>query len=208
MINLKKDLYKITAYHCPACGGITKPNKRFCEYCGRDLGIRQNNKKGFRARFLIDCGNYIYFDNLHHFTIEESLQDVDCVRDVSGYLHRVYLPPQRKFELEFQLTERTREFLDKCQEGIHDTRIEVIDSKYELAFESKSYVCSLLTEFQAAGEIVMQKIQLVEYAGYTRYDTAIPDKIVAEMRCPNCGAPIKSRYGACDYCSGWTAVEW
>ena len=202
-------MYKITAYHCPACGGATKPTSRYCNYCGRDLGKRLANNHGFKARFLIDCGNFIYFDNIHSMDIHEEAPDIDCIRDANGYLRRVYLPPQRKYDVNFLLSERAKEFLDRYDDGIHKTRIEIIYGKTQLAFESDAYITRPSLTFNACGDnINLSKIHIIECGDSIRYNTAIPDKIVSQMRCPNCGAVIKSKFGACDYCSGWSEVEW
>ena len=40
------------------------------------------------------------------------------------------------------------------------------------------------------------------------FDSFIPKDVLDELRCPNCGAPIKSRLCACDYCGGWSEVSW
>ena len=36
----------------------------------------------------------------------------------------------------------------------------------------------------------------------------IPRQIANIIHCKNCGAPLRSRIGACDFCGGWNEVEW
>ena len=88
---------------------------------------------------------------------------------------------------------------------IHKIRFEHLGC--DLAYESEVYITSCVREINPC-EVSYQTIYFVSTGRETRCDTAIPMEIVKEMRCPNCGAEIRSRYGACPYCSGWSEVEW
>ena len=160
-----------------------------------------------KARILIDCGNYIYFDEISRIEVEEKYQYSDCYRDVNGILHRTTPFKNTEYSLEMPITKRTVELLKTSYTGSHKTRIEWINGKQDLAFECEGYICQQTTDFEV-GMIATTKFKIIDFGDTEIFNTAIPQKIVEQMRCPNCGAEIKSRFGACDYCSGWSEVEW
>lgn len=98
------------------------------------------------------------------------------------------------------LTERGTDLFDKIKSGTrYNTRIEVLD--IDKAFEINSEVDISIPKF-AVGEQLETRILLSSGKDYSVCQTVVPD----DCTCPNCGAVIRSRYGACDYCGGW--VEW
>lgn len=204
MKKLKKILYKVKAYHCPRCGGVTEPTKKYCDYCGRDLTKRKKDRTN-DFRLLIDNGNYIFYDELKKITIQERIERLDatCLEDT--YRKIIQSPVTHDFSIQIPCTERGMELAKYRYNEIHKIRFENLVC--DLAYESEVYITSCFREFNSCG-FSYQTINFVSIGRETKYDTAIPIEIVKEMRCPNCGAEIRSRYGACPFCSGWSEVSW
>lgn len=203
----KKILYKTTAYHCPKCGGITDPRKRFCDYCSRDLNIRHEYKNKNKFRLLVNCGDYVFFDEIYRMRQNTEVPQIEasCLEDYSCQIFEGI--PRMDFEIEMYLTQRANELLSMLHEGINNIRFEHLG--FDKAFEMQSAVVSSAEishyyQFEAS----TAKIRFEQYKPAKIYTHAIPNEILSEMRCPNCGAPITSRLGACIYCSGWVEAEW
>lgn len=199
----KKILYKVTAYHCPRCGGVTKPTKRYCEYCERELGLRRLNKN--KMRLIVDCGEYVYFDAItniitteNYNTIEATTLGDSCRKMISSPV--VY----RTMEVTFNMDERGRELLKLGLYKIKRIRLENIEA--DIGYEQDAYLGDM-SFINPTEQIILGRMKLVGY-GKSEIGRAIPQEVMKELRCPNCGAPIKSRYGACDYCSGWSEIAW
>lgn len=202
----KKILYKIKAYHCPKCGGITDPKKKYCEYCGRELIVRTDIWHS-PLRLLVDSGNYIYWDEIMDFNmdIEPQIIDCTCLEDTT----RRYLKPrntERKFQVVLPMTWRTAEILQADYKGIHNIRFEYL-GKREAAMECESYISEGKFDI-GAGEIGKLTLNFVSVGGVNYFSSAIPEEIMRQIRCPNCGAPIDNRLGTCRFCSGWSEVMW
>ena len=201
----QKILYKTTAYHCPRCGGITEPTKKYCEFCERDLKLLSENHNDYKMRLLVDCGEYIYFDNLIKFDMSEQIESIDatCLEDTSRTT--LYSKAMgRDIFITLPRSRRTSELLSLPYMGIRKIRFEHLG--VDLGFECESYVSNVTTHIKS-DEWSLTEIKFTTISA-PEVGKAIPQEILTELRCPNCGAPIKSRYGACDYCSGWTEVEW
>lgn len=198
----KKILYKVTAYHCPRCGGITEPTKKYCEYCERDLSIRRDNKT--KVRLLIDFGNYIFYDTVRNieFVSTPSYIEATCLEDT--YSRRIVSNYNEKFSVDLLACDRSLELPHIKSEGIHKVRLECLDM--DLGYEQECYVGNI-SETIYSDEMITSHIEFIG-VGDSVQGKAIPQEIMDEMRCPNCGAKITSRYGACPYCSGWSEVEW
>ncbi len=202
----KKILYKTTAYHCPRCGGTTEPTKKYCEFCERDLGIRSENHNKNAIRLLVNCEEFIYFDSLTRFETIGDCRTLDCTCLEDNQRH--YMEPRgygMRFTIWLPSNRRSIEILNRNYQGIKTIRLEHLGA--DIGFEAESYVGNVNIEMASSNEISMTEINFVTVSPPVQ-GKAIPDNILSEMRCPNCGAPIKSRYGACDYCSGWSEVEW
>lgn len=200
----KKILYKIKAYHCPRCGGITEPTKKYCEYCERDLALRSENHGSKKVRLLIDCGNYVYFDSISNIEFTQTPQMIECTTLEDTTRHCVVGKYDQNFSVEMPLQQRAMELLNLQYSGIHRIRLEHLG--LDMSYEQACYIANTTSEF-SPNEIVRQRIEFIG-VGESVQGKAIPNDILAEMRCPNCGAPVKSKYGACDYCAGWNEVEW
>ena len=198
----KKILYKVTAYHCPRCGGVTEPTKKYCDYCSRDLTIRKKDHSN-TFRLLIDLGNYIFYDEIMDLSMQERVESIDttCLEDCRRRI--VMSPPTHDFKITIPFTDSGRELISKNYRGIHKIRFEHLG--LDQAYETESYIGSSSIDI---GKAAVQTITFISTGMETRYDTAIPWEVIKEMRCPNCGAPISFRYGACGYCSGWSEVSW
>lgn len=201
----KKILYKVTAYHCPRCGGVTKPTKKYCDYCSRDLAIRRDGNKNI-VRMLIDCGDYVFFDEIKAIETVPTTPMIDCT--MLGDSTRHVFRGRRENEISVVMatdTDRSRELLSLAYSGIHKVRFELIGA--DIGYEQECYISDVQRDVYKPRARLEQKINFVG-VGESKLGGAIPQEVLTELRCPNCGAPILSRYGACDYCSGWNEVEW
>jgi uncharacterized OB-fold protein len=204
----KRILYKTKAYHCPKCGGITDPTKKYCEYCGRELKVRTDIWHS-PLRILIDSGNYVYWDEIMNVQFGPKPEQIECT--MSGDSYRHYIQPRavsESIEIVVPMTWRSAELMELDFKGLHDIRFEFIGRDREHAWECKSYIQNKTIEGFSAGEIAKCTINLTSVDRLTEFKSAIPEEVMKEMRCPNCGAPIDNRLGACNFCSGWSEVEW
>lgn len=188
----KKILYKVRAYHCPRCGSATEPTKTYCDYCMRDLSIRSLVHNRNKQRLLIDCGDYVYFDSIKSVEIIETPQYIDSIYKSGGY--------DRRFSIEMFLSERSKELLKLNFSGMRNIRFEHLGKDF--SYEQKCYISEIKVD-----DFFTTKINFIG-VGESKEGNVIPKDILQELRCPNCGAPVKSVYGACDYCSGWCECEW
>ena len=200
----KKILYKVTAYHCPRCGGVTDPKKKYCDYCSRDLEIRRKENKR-QIRMLIDCGNYVFFDEVRNIktTCTPTMIEVSTLAD--GRCSFIKGRQENTLSVTMATdTERGRELSELLHSGIHKVRFELLYA--DLGYEQECYVTKISQNFYSAAT-GLQEIDFVG-VGEAKTGGAIPQEVLDEFTCPNCGAPILSRYGACTYCSGWSEVDW
>jgi len=201
----KKILYKVTAYHCPRCGGVTKPTKKYCDYCSRDLNIRRE-KHNCIARMLIDCGEYVFFDEIKQIeTFQTPSIDCTTLEDSRRICIKGAVTDNKISVVMDTNTDRSRELLSLAYNGIHKVRFELLGA--DLGFEQECYISDIQNDVYSPRARLEQKINFVGI-GEMKQGGAIPQEVLAEFRCPNCGAPILSRYGACDYCSGWSEILW
>ena len=204
----KKILYKVKAYHCPKCGSPTDPAKKYCDYCGRELKVRTDMWHS-HLRILIDSGNYVYWDEIMDVKFGPKPEPLECT--VLGDSCRHYFQPrsmEENFKIVVPMTWRSAELFDLDFEGLHDIRFEFIGRDREHAWECKSYIQNKSLEGFGTGEIAKCTMNFTSVDGLTEFNSAIPEEIMREMACPNCGAPIDNRLGACLFCSGWTEIEW
>lgn len=211
---IPKTLYKVTAYHCPKCGGITKPGKRYCEYCGRDL----IDEKSFitqipKARILVEGSNgLVNFNTMREFSFEEeqppaieatSLADTTFKRYVPRIAYSVFT-----INAELAFSQRTGELISLIGNSVKKIRFELKLPGYEMALEARSYIHKEVIDLRP-NEIATVGIDFnMDGEDISFFDNVIPKYILDDMTCPNCGAPIRSRLGTCDYCGGWNEVEW
>lgn len=199
---IKKMKYNLTAYHCPNCGGIGDPKLGKCLYCGGKFFYKEPKKR--KVRVLIDgYRDYVYYDNILDMEIEEHCNTATYI-DTTGEYHlanwggrsaeiRLIIPATNDgVRKTLQLRENIRE--------TRNARIEFLER--DLALETKCYLGNSKIEDLSTLSVAKHYITLVTEEDIRKFDTVVPEGCT----CPNCGAPIKSRYGCCDYCSGW--VEW
>ena len=199
----KKILYKVTAYHCPRCGGITEPSKRYCEYCERELGLRRLNKN--KMRLIVDYGEYVYFDAITNIITTENYNTIEATTLGDSCRKMISSPVvNRTMEVTFNMDERGRELLKLGLYKIKRIRLENIEA--DIGYEQDAYLGDM-SFINPTEQIILGRMRLIGY-GKSEIGRAIPQEVMKELRCPNCGAPIKSRYGACDYCSGWSEIAW
>lgn len=196
-------LYKITAYHCPRCGGIVNPKSKYCDWCGRELDIivPSIGVSESQVRILVERDNgYIHLNDLCSATYTEH-PIYDNYRTVDGVLHRS-IATQSSVALSFYITQRCSETVDEIKNSQIKLRIEQFDK----AFELDGYTSNTSMEISAM-ELAKFNMQFVSDKSINQVPL-IPHKIISKIKCPNCGAQLKSRMGACDYCGGWNEVEW
>ena len=204
----KKILYKIKAYHCPKCGGITDPAKKYCDYCGRELKVRTDMWHS-PMRLLIDSGKYVYWDEIMDVEFEPEPLMIECTTAEDDYVH--YIQPLKQtqdFKIVIPMTWRSAELMELDFKGLHDIRFEYIGRDWDHAWECKSFIQNKTIEGFGTGEIAKCTINFTSIDRLTEFNSAIPEEVIKEMRCPNCGAPIDNRLGACLFCSGWSEVLW
>lgn len=199
----KKILYKIKAYHCPKCGGITDPAKKYCEYCGRDISLRTENKQK-QMRLLIDSGNYVFWDELWDVHFSDA-QTLDCTTLEDETRHMIYTPPRLEFSIKLPMTSRGWELRSLNYRNKHKVRFEM--SNADMAFETECFIYDMNYKM-GDKDYGVCNINFEGIGDMQLFNSSIPIDVLEEMRCPNCGAPINNRLGACIYCSGWSEVEW
>lgn len=207
----KKILYKITAYHCPKCGGATEPTKKYCDFCERELLAQQYLKeRKLKKRVLIDCGkDFVNFNEIIDVgTIADEPQVIDCTCLEDHHLHHIQgvRASSPTFDFVIPLTDRGKELNSLIDNERHKVRFEVASLGREMACEMDGFISSEVRQVMW-GNVSTQKI-CIDAMDFKMFDHVIPDEVLEDFRCPNCGAPVKSRYGACDYCGGWSVCEW
>ena len=102
---MMKSKYRITAYHCPNCGGVTNPMENSCKYCDSIILLReyQGKLKQRQVRIMIDCGeDYIYFDRI--MSLQQKISNnFGSYRDIDGLIHRIALPEDREVDVDILL---------------------------------------------------------------------------------------------------------
>ena len=186
------------------CGGITEPTKKYCDYCERDLALRNKNHGQNMVRLLIDCGNYVFFDNILDLSFMSTPQTIECTCLEDTHRRYVNGIDCNKFFVTMPFNARTAELSQLDYKGLHRIRLEHLGA--DKGYEQECYISNAMLEMTTA-DIALKKIEFVGL-GEAKFGTAIPKDVLEELRCPNCGAPVKSRYGACEYCSGWVECEW
>ena len=203
---MMKSKYRITAYHCPNCGGVTNPMENSCKYCDSIILLReyQGKLKQRQVRIMIDCGeDYIYFDRI--MSLQQKISNnFGSYRDIDGLIHRIALPEDREVDVDILLDNRGIELIRKIDFGkIYDTRIEYLG--LDKAIEMKSYIPQFQIEpINDVGTIITGNLSFISASDTKMFNGLVPD----DATCPNCGAPVKSKYGCCDWCGGWLEYEW
>ena len=202
-VRMKPKTY-ITAYHCMACGAPCEKDTLYCRYCKTRYeadAIDSFEIAHSKVRLLADCGNdYVYFP-VHEVGAYNPPPAIDFGRSEDGRLHRIVgimdIPDTidvtvyaSKNLLSKQLAMQNKASMKLRFEinGIAD------------GFNLEGYFSDTTTVFEHpdSGARCIFKIIPTKDVGWQR----LKDPPV-DIRCPNCGAPINSRYGCCDYCTGW-----
>lgn len=193
--------YKMISYHCRNCGASTNPEKEYCDYCSGQLMLKRFIDvvpKRKKIRLLVDCGeDYINFDTIDVYIPQPPKIDVTTLEDDFG-THEYGRQEFKCIETSIILDKRSIFLLGKIQENDnYGVRIEYPYEDLCIEFQAKP----LIQEFSAS-DIIRAKLSLVMQSPATMQNRIEP----VDAFCPNCGAPVTSRYGCCDYCGGW--VEW
>lgn len=210
MFAIKKGLYKITSYHCRNCGGMVEPGQDICDFCKRKSAYKKYKGKGIqqmKARLLIDSDeDFVVFDGITSMSSDEIAPEsieVTLLGDEERqfFISGAYNPPS--LEIEFLITDRSIYQLSKLDlRKTYKTRLEMIYGENSMSYDIDGCLTEINTMTMRETGFATQSITLLQVGEKKLNTRYVPDG----MTCPNCGAPIKSRYGVCDYCSGW--IEW
>lgn len=201
-------LYQITSYHCPRCGGVAKPSQRFCEWCGRELSILIPNVSKKPVRVMVESDNgYIHLnDVLEMGEVAMMPETLDCtaLEDISSTYIARHRTVQPTWEIVFPASYRAQETIEKIK-ARQDMKVR-IEAGEKYAWEMIADAPKQMPVLDAIEDKTTLSLDVSEFIGLV---PVIPERIMNEgIRCKNCGAPLKSRIGACDYCGGWNEVEW
>lgn len=201
-------LYQITSYHCPRCGGVAKPSHRFCEWCGRELSILIPNVSKKPVRVMVESDNgYIHLnDVLEIGEVAMMPETIDCTAlgDVTSTYIARHRTVQPTWDIVFPASYRAQETIEKIK-ARQDMKVR-IEAGEKYAWEMIADAPKQMPVLDAIEDKTTLSLDVSEFIGLV---PVIPEKIMNEgIRCKNCGAPLKSRIGACDYCGGWNEVEW
>ena len=197
----KRELYKITAYHCAHCGAPTRPDRDLCDWCAQKALLKHyQEKRNFimpKVRVLVETGgNYINFDQINDISITSNQIEATRYYDYE----KRYIAGRKSLLDDWHFTmletDRSYELIDKLtRKKDYNIRIEALEE--DKALELSAYFLD-------------SKNELVNFDlcfSPTDYKGLINTIVPKDITCPNCGAPINSRLGACAYCGGWVEFE-
>lgn len=200
------ELYKITAYHCRNCGGIVEPGQEICDFCRKKSAFAKYDGRKLmpKARLLIDCDeDFVVFDGITSISDNSEPGEIDITTLGDSTKHFLIGKTEHYIELKFFMRERQDYLFKKLNKSRYKTRIECICGDSSVAFEMDAYLSEFSMPYMEDAYSLMERtMTLIQDGDYRMKTDFCPDN----CRCPNCGAIIKSRYGVCDFCSGW--IEW
>ena len=196
----------VTAYHCKACGAVCRPTERLCRHCQTKYENEACASMDFRrneVRLLAACGSdYVYFP-VKSLTELDAPMEIEATRWSDGTLHRVQGlrdVSSTNFLIVYD-SNTLQKIVNMRKRGIVDMRVEM--GAMDDGFSFSGYFPATWTPTFTAEANKTMEVSVIA----TKLNGWIPlNDVPDDVRCPNCGAPIKSRFGCCDYCTGW--VEW
>lgn len=204
---MAKEKYTLIAYHCRNCGGTVDPDKELCDWCSQQVQFKRylgEVLKRHQVRVLLDCGkDFVYLDEITSISSYEPPHDIEVTS--FGDTSRRYikgLDADNSIDVEIPITQRGKELLSKIKSGKeYQTRFEFLTM--DRAFEVRTFPIVRMPDISNFPyEVLKTTISFEIDSDMKSFDTVVPENCT----CPNCGAPIKSKYGCCDYCGGW--IEW
>lgn len=201
-VRMKPKTY-ITAYHCMACGAPCEKDTLYCRYCKTRYeadAIDSFEIAHSKIRLLADCGNdYVYFPV--HEVGAYTPKTFEVGRTEDNFLRRIpgLRDPGDTFDLTVYATPNIiRKQLAMKNKGIVKMRIEI--AGVSSSFNMEGYFSEMSLLYGSPNEEMRSDLKIIptKDVGWLRMKDPPVD-----IRCPNCGAPINSRYGCCDYCTGW-----
>lgn len=194
--------YKLINYHCRHCGAPVEPGKERCSYCEqismfeRFIGGNSN-----AVSVLIDTDNdFVNFNEITQIDstpTEPETIDVTCLEDYCMSRGIIRSSTDMFMYASMPLTLRGIELLDKLKKDIrYRVRFEINGTN--MAFETKSYIEREMPEI-SENSIIATRLKFIVDDDCKWLTLEQPKGLT----CPNCGAPVISRYGACGYCGGW-----
>lgn len=197
---------RVVAYHCSCCGAPCDPEKKLCDFCAESLVTRYKHKRsGIRVKagdqYVVDVRSFSTL-NVSPDIIDVRTLESDTNQYVSGLCDdggmggisvRATLTEHLIKQFDFGLRDGDKKISIEYAFGLGYTSFELSGRVEDGRLEAPS--------MSASSDRTIELILVPsEYYGLKSYQ--MPQGMV----CPNCGAPLKSRYGCCEYCGGWT--EW
>lgn len=192
--------YKLINYHCRHCGAPVEPGKERCSYCEQISRYQRFvGGKNKIISLLIDTDDdFVNFNEIENITSTTYQDTIDCT--MLGDSSRRYIVGRDfdtgRIELDMPLTERGHELIQKLKPKVYRMKFEINGTK--MAYETKAYIGEVESELSRF-DIQKAHITLIRDGDMKYCELEQPKGLT----CPNCGAPVISRYGACGYCGGW-----
>ena len=193
--------YKLINYHCRHCGAPVEPGKERCSYCEQIARYQKFvGGKGKLLTLLVDTDNdFVNFNEITNISSTSDYSDtIDCT--MLGDSRGRYILGRDfntgRIELDMPFTERGHELIQKLKPRVYRMKFEINGTK--IAYETKAYIGEIQTEWSNS-DVRTAHITLIRDDDMKYSELEQPKGLT----CPNCDAPIISRYGACGYCGGW-----
>lgn len=205
----KRELYKITAYHCAHCGAPTRPDRDLCDWCAQKVLLKHYQEKRnllkSKVRVLVESGgNYINFDQIVSLDgLSTAPEQIDVTSGEDKERHFISgRQTLDNWSFTMYQTQRSCELSSKLKrEKDYNIRIETLEE--DMAFEYSATFLIQTMPYMNKNELIKFELVFVPKDIKGMIDTIVPK----DMTCPNCGAPINSRLGTCIYCGGWVEFE-
>ena len=193
--------YKLINYHCRHCGAPVEPGQEKCSYCDQIAKYQKFiDGKNKPLTLLIDTDNdFVNFNEITRMKSvgsEPEYIEATSLCDTSRRFIRSGSTDSGKIWFEIPYTERGSELIGKLLPKVYRMRFELNGTSK--AYETKAYIGNV-EPIIAMNSIAVAKITLIRDDDLKMLEVEQP----RGLSCPNCGAPIISRYGACGYCGGW-----
>lgn len=193
---------KYLKFHCCNCGAPVNPNSFKCSYCDTPVSFKTYNpNRQIRLFAKVKNGNKVFLHETKDIEVNQS-PSFDVYRDSTGMLHRYMGYTTGDMKITSYLTENIVEKYKWMQDiGIQTISVEDSDNNrlFEIDCAYSQFEISDIN-FNSLAEIKMN-IVIDDFRRTREKDNLyVPDG----CNCPNCGSPLRQRFGLCDYCGGWS----
>lgn len=197
---------KTIAYHCHNCGAPVDERSTHCSYCRQRVENKsplQGMNRQVRVFAELKNNRKVYLHETSVVIPTENPITLDCTRIESRYQERVKaMKDNMSIELEMLMR---KESLDKYK-FVHETGINKVSIETEGLNNAFEFECDYLSDLKC--EYALEEIAKAKFNLYPKNIIGWVDKskdiyVNDGTTCPNCGAPLRQRFGLCDYCGGW-----